>query len=104
MKTLVLGSGVSLAAAAAQAAVRPKTTPFLPGTNTTIILDTEGGTGAFTAKVQGSDDGVAYTDLLTVTTQGPAVLQDVTVQAWMRLNVTAAGTAGTVSAYLLGGP
>ncbi len=104
MKTLLLGAAVSLAAAAAQAAVQPTTTPFLPGESGTIILDCDGGTGAFTVKVQGSDDGVTYTDLLVVSTQGPVSVQDVSMQAYMRLNVTAAGTAGIVSAYIVGGP
>ncbi len=104
MNTLPLGSAVSLAAVAAQTPVQPTTTPFLPGESCTVIIDTDSGAGAFSASVQYSDDGVTYTNIATVTAQGPIHLQDASVHAYMRLNVTAAGSAGTVSAYLVGGP
>lgn len=99
---LKIAQAIALTAAAAQAAVQPATTPFVPGRKATLVFDTDGLVGA-TVKVQGSDDGVTYTDIAAISAQDPVLVEDVTVQAYMRLNVTVAGSAGTASAYLLGG-
>jgi hypothetical protein len=98
-----IAKNVSLAAAAAQTAVQPTVTPFIPGRNATLVFDVDGLVGA-TVKVQGSDDGTTYADVATVSAQGPVLLQNVTIQAYMRLNVTTAGSAGKASAYLLASP
>lgn len=102
MDILQLGKDVDATAVAAQAAVEPTQTPFIAGREAIAVVSVDGVTGAPSIKVQGSDDGVTWSDLVTVAAQGPAVLAKVTVQAQMRLNVATAATAGKVSAYLLG--
>lgn len=99
MKTLELGAGVSLTAAAAQAAVRSRVTPFLAGREVVATINMAGATGTPTVLIQGSDDGTTWTTLLSSTVLG---LKKSTIKTreYMRVNVTAAGTAGNVSAYL----
>lgn len=100
-KLTQLGAGVALTAAAAQAAVFCDDTPFSPGFNAVATISLTGATGAPTVKIQGSDDNVTFTDLVTVSAITANVVKaEVTIQKWMRLNVTAVGTAGTVSAWL----
>lgn len=97
-----LGTAVSLAAAAAQATVDlGDKTPFATGFNAVAVIAQEGGTGAFVAKIQTSPDNAAWTDVLTVNGAGPTAMQEVTLQRYVRLDVSTAGTAGTANAYLL---
>jgi hypothetical protein len=72
-KLITLGAAVSATAAAAQAAVDTET----------------------------SDDNVAWTDAVTVSALNRNVVKaEIELKRYARLNVTAAGTAGTVDAYL----
>lgn len=102
MTSLVIAQNVALNAAAAQTAIQPSVTPFLPGRNATLVVDVDGLAGA-TLVVETSPDNTNWTTVATVNAQGPAVIQDVTVAAYMRTHVTVAGTAGKGSAYLIGG-
>jgi hypothetical protein len=102
-KISVLGEAVSLTAAAAQAGVAMSATPFDNGFNAVLTVHLAGATGTPTVKVQGSVDAAftAPVDLLTVTSiTGLIKMTEVTLYQYMRLNVTAVGTAGTCSAYL----
>lgn len=101
MKTLALAEGVATTVAA-QTAVSGATlnrTPFLAGRTCVASIDPQGVTGTPTFNVQGSVDGTTYVDLLTSTSLGRKD-GNVTLYPYMRFNVTAAGTGGTVSAYL----
>lgn len=102
MKTLALAEGVSATAAAAQAAVRSRVTPFLAGRDVVATIAFSDATGTPTGKIQGSDDGTTWVDLMTSTVLGT---KKATVKAreYMRFNVTAAGTAGVASAYIEAG-
>lgn len=103
MNLVALGEGIALNSAAAQSAVDLDTTPLLAGREAVIFASTNGLAGSAVMKVQTSDDGSTWTDVLTVNAQGPAVMKKVTLKKKARLNVTSAGTGGTGSAYLLGG-
>lgn len=101
MKISSLANNVSAAAVAAQAAVDCDATPFLPGRKAILDLDLFGVTGSPVIKVQGSNDGSTWTDLVSHTALVRS-LYEVEVYAEMRANVTTAGTAGTFSATLIG--
>lgn len=98
MKTLVIAEGVSATAVAAQTAVHPVATPFLPGRDVVCYVNSNGMTGTPTVLIQGSDDNSTWTTLVTHT-----ALYDkqynIKCASYMRLNVTVAGSAGTVSSY-----
>lgn len=98
MKTLILAEGVSASAAAAQAAVEPLATPFLAGRDVVAEILPQDVTGTPTFKIQGSDDNSVWVDLLTSTSLAPKK-GNIKLRPYMRFNVTAAGTAGNVSAY-----
>lgn len=102
-KLKVLGEAVALNSAVAQTAVDMNTTPFSPGFNGVVVVSLTGATGTPTVKVQGSSDGgTTWADLVTVSAITAFLkLSEVTLYAQMRLNVTAVGTAGTVSAYVI---
>lgn len=102
MKITTLGQGVSLTAAAAQTAVQMNTTPFLNGRELGLMTSAAGATGTPTVKVQGSEDNSTWTDIATFALADitAARMQTITASRYMRLNVTAVGTAGTVNAYL----
>lgn len=103
MKLQSLGEGVSLAAVAAQTAVDLHSiTPFGDGFNAIAAVHQNAGAGSFVVKVQTSPDNSTWTDAAVVSGVGPAKLVEVTLQRYVRLNVTAAGSAGTCNAYLLG--
>jgi hypothetical protein len=102
MKTLILGEGVDATAVAAQTAVHPTATPFLGGRDVVCDVQLTGVTGAPTIKVQGSSDNSAWTDLISHTVLY-SKKYNIKAYPYMRLNVTVAGTAGTVSAYCQNG-
>lgn len=103
MDILALGEGVSLTAAAAQTAKQPANTPLLPGFEAIAAVNLDGATGTPTVKIEGSDDGgTTWTELLTITDLNALKLAKITLHADMRLNVSVVGSAGKVSAYLLG--
>lgn len=100
-KLLTLGAAVSAAAAAAQASQATDETPFAQGFNAIAEIVLTGVTGAPTIKIQTSDDDAAWTDVLTVSALTRNVVKaEVALKKHVRLNVTAAGTAGTVDAYI----
>lgn len=104
-KQHTLGEGVSLAAVAAQATpFQPSASPFTPGMNVIARVAQNAGAGAFVIKVQTSPDNTTWTDVLTVTGAGPTKQAEFTSAAYIRYNVTAAGTAGTANVYLEAGP
>ena len=102
MKNLVLGEGIAATGTVAQAAVDAKATPFLEGRDIVARLDLSGVTGTPTIKIQGSSDGTTWSDLVT-----HSVLYskeyNIKCNRYMRVNQTAAGSAGTYSAYLTNG-
>lgn len=98
---MTLGSAVSAAAVAAQAAQATDETPFAPGFNAIAELVLTGVTGTPTIKIQTSDDATTWTDALTVSALTRNVVKaEITLKKHARLNVTGAGTAGTVDGYL----
>lgn len=98
MKTLILAEGVGFAAAA-QAAVETLATPFLSGRDVVAEILPSGLTGTPTLKIQGADLAAGpWVDLLTSTSLA-AKKGNIKLRKFMRFNVTAAGTAGSVSAY-----
>lgn len=100
-KLITLGSAVSAAAAAAQAGVETQDTPFAPGHNAVVELNLTGVTGTPTIKVQTSPDNSTWTDAATlsvITRFGYRA--EITLDKYARLNVSVAGSAGTVDAYL----
>lgn len=104
MATKTLLSAVSAAAAAAGSTVTLGVSPFLDGQNARarIVLSADAA-GSVVVKVQGSDDGTTWSDLLTHTGVGtPSTEAEVTCKKYMRGNVTGAGSAGEVSVYLEG--
>ena len=105
MKIQALGSAVDSTAVAAQTAVNlitAKKTPLMPGRKVNIIglVNTAPATTAGVAKIQGSDDGTTYVDLVSITTNA-GLVAEVTLYNYMRLNVTTAwSAAGTINAYI----
>lgn len=100
-KLLTLGAAVSAAAAAAQTGVSTQATPFAPGFNAIANINLTGVTGTPTIKIQTSPDNSTWTDAATlsvITRTGYQV--EITLDKYARLNVTAAGSAGTIDAYL----
>ena len=101
-KIRVLGEAISLTSAAPQAAVAMNTAPLAAGFNGVVMIHLAGATGTPTVKVQGAGADLVYTDMITVTAvTGLIKLTEVTLRENMRLNVTAVGTAGTASAYVI---
>ena len=100
MKLYPIGEGVALNAAGAGAAVRA--TPFVEGREAVAVVDVRGVGGTPTIRLQGSDDGTTWTDLVVHTGNPPAKMAQITIPKYLRYNVTAAGTAGTANVYLLG--
>ncbi len=102
MKLYAIAEGLSLAATGAGAAVELNATPFVQGRGAVLMVDVRGVSGSPTLRVQGSDDGTTWTDLVVHTGNPPAKMAQVTIPKFLRYNVTAAGTAGTANVYLLG--
>jgi hypothetical protein len=103
MKVQSLGEAVNLASVANQTAVNfGLKTPFLAGRKVLATIDyAPDATAAGTSKIQGSEDGTTYVDLLTSTTLSPKKAM-VTCYQYMRYAVTIAGT-GAASAHLESG-
>jgi hypothetical protein len=102
MKALILATNVSAAAAAAQTAVQATATPFLSGRDVICHIEKTGVTGTPTIKVQGSDDGTTYTDLVSSTTL-TNVVSNIKCMRYNRVNVTVAGSAGTINVWFENG-
>lgn len=102
MKTQSLGEAVSLGSVANQTAVDlGNKTPFFPGRKVRARISyASDATAAGTSKIQGSDDNVTFTDLLTSTSLSPKEAM-VTCYRYMRFAVTVAGT-GAASAHIGG--
>lgn len=100
-KLITLGAAVSAAAAAAQAGVETQDTPFAPGFNAILNINLTGVTGTPTIVVQTSPDNATWTTVATLNVlTRSGFMAEVTLDKFARLNVTAAGTAGTIDAYL----
>lgn len=100
-KLITLGAAISAAAVAAQAAQETNKTPFSPGFNAIAEIVLTGVTGAASVAIETSDDNVTWTAVLTVAALTRNVVKaEITLKSYARLNVTAAGTAGTVDAYI----
>lgn len=104
-----LAENVSAAAAAAVAGVLFTKTPFIRDKPFNVLLVAQGITGTPTVKIQASDDPDTVVDAsatwVDLGTWSPAaggstkLLTTMTAKRRVRANVTAAGTAGTISAY-----
>lgn len=100
-KLITLGTAVSATAVAAQTSVTTTATPFAPGHNAVVSVCLTGVTGTPTIKVQTSDDNSTWTDAVTVSViTRNHVMSEVTLKSYARLNVTVAGSAGTIDAYI----
>lgn len=100
-KLITLGAAVSAAAVAAQAGVETQDTPFAPGFNAVLNINLTGVTGAPTILVQTSPDNTTWTTVATLAViTRSSYMTEVTLDKFARLNVTVAGTAGTIDAYL----
>lgn len=100
-KLITLGAAVSATAVAAQTGVSTQATPFSPGFNAVAEINFTGVTGTPTVLIQTSPDNSAWTTVATlsvITRTGYEV--EVTLDKYARLNVTVAGSAGTIDAYL----
>ena len=102
MKLMAIGEGVSLSATGAGAAVQPNATPFVQGREAVAVVDVRGVAGSPIIRLQGSDDGTTWTDLVVHSGNPPAKMTQITLPKYLRYNVTAAGTTGTANVYLLG--
>ncbi|MDH5572498.1 MAG: hypothetical protein OEY89_12085 [Gammaproteobacteria bacterium] len=99
MKAQALGE--SKAAVAVGAAVNMSTTPFMDRHSVVGCIDVSPNFNG-TYKIQGSDDNVTFTDLLTVTgASQPNKKVSIQLKRYMRDNMTVF-TAGSASSYLLG--
>lgn len=100
-KLITLGSAVSASAVAAQAGVATNVTPMARGFNAVVQLNLTGVTGTPTIKVQTSPDNSTWTDALTLSVITRSGYRgEITLDKYARLNVTVAGSAGTIDCYL----
>jgi hypothetical protein len=100
-KLITLGTAVSATSVAAQTAVSTTASPFAPGFNAVVHICSTGLTGTPTIKVQTSEDGTTWTDAVTVSViTRNHVMAEVELKKYARLNVTVAGSAGTLDAYI----
>lgn len=97
---LLIASQVSAAAAAAQAGVATNVTPFLPTRSATLNVDVDGITGTPTILIQTSPDNATWTTQATISAQKSMLVEEITLDKYIRLDVSVAGSAGTVSAWL----
>lgn len=105
MKMFKIAEGVDLTDAASSTAVQPDVTPFLPGSEAVLAIDTNGMTGGTSPsfKVESSDDGTTYSSVKAITAAGPLLLVNVIIANYYRVTVTSASSAGTANVYLLAG-
>ncbi|GAB2619905.1 hypothetical protein [Novilysobacter erysipheiresistens] len=100
-KLKILGAGAVLTSAVAQTGVEMDGSPFSRGFNAIATINLTGATGTPTVLIEGSDDDTTYTTLMTVSAITASMVKaEVTLQPYMRVRVSAVGTAGTVSAWL----
>jgi len=100
MKTLVLGSAVG--AVAVGTAVELTITPFTAKRSALGMINVSPDFNG-TYIIQGSDDGVTYSDMLTVTgTNQENAMAELQTRPYMRGNMTA-WTAGSASSLLAAG-
>jgi hypothetical protein len=100
-KLITLGAAVSATAVAAQTGVATMATPLARGHNARCNINLTGVTGTPTIKVQTSPDNSTWTDVATLSVITRTGYQtEITLDNYARLNVTVAGSAGTIDAYL----
>lgn len=100
-KLITLGAAVAATGVAAQTGVSTQAAPLARGFNAVAHINLTGVTGTPTIKIQTSPDNTTWTDATSVaviTRQG--FKAEITLDKYARLNVTAAGSAGTIDAYL----
>lgn len=100
-KLLTLAAAVAATGTVAQTGVSTQATPFAPGMNAVLEINLTGVTGTPTIKAQTSPDNTTWTDvasLAVITRSGYCV--EITLDKYIRMNQTAAGSAGTYDAYL----
>ena len=102
-KKLVIKAGGAVDATTNGASVSTQETPFAPGMNCLLNIDYHnvvGGSGVI--KVQTSDDGTTWTDVLT-TTAGIAktrYVEEITLKRYIRAQPSVVFTSGAYDAYL----
>ena len=100
-KLLTLGEAVDATAVAAQTGVATDEAPFARGFNAIAHVVLTGVTGSPVIVVQTSPDDSTYTTVATINAITNAhVMEEITLDAYVRLNVTTGGSAGTVAAYI----
>lgn len=100
-KLLTLGAAVSATGVAAQTGVATQQTPFSPGFNAIANVNFTGVTGTPTVLIQTSPDNTNWTTVATVNViTRSGFMQEIVLDKYARLNVTVAGSAGTIDAYL----
>jgi hypothetical protein len=97
-----LGAAIDLDTAAAQTAIDlDGTTPYAEGFTAVGVITQLGATGSPVAKIQTSPDNSTWTDVVTMTGLVPTTMAEVTLQRYVRANVSTAGSAGAANFYLL---
>lgn len=103
MATVTLGHSVPYDALSAGSPIQLGQSPFLEGERCVLHISfSPDAAGSGVVKVQGSDDGSVWVDKFNITNVAPSTSDTVRCHKYMRLGVTTAGSAGTVSAYLVG--
>ena len=110
---LSLAAALSITATGIQTAQRLNKTPFLGGQGRNALLHLQAAVGgAGVIKVQGHDSPSAtapasgdsgWYDVVTLNSASPLEQELQDLPAWIRLNITTAGT-GTITANLVGTP
>lgn len=100
-KLITLGAAVSAASVAAQAGVLTNVSPLARGFNAVVQINMTGVTGTPVIKVQTSPDNSTWTDATSVSVITRSGFRaEITLDKYARLNVTTAGSAGTIDCYL----
>lgn len=100
-KLLTLATAVAATGTVAQTGVATTATPFAPGMNAVVQINTTGLTGTPTILIQTSPDNSTWTTVATlnvITRSG--FRAEITLDKYVRANQTVAGSAGTYDAYL----
>lgn len=100
-KLLTLATAVAATGTVAQTGVATQQTPFSPGFNAIVNINSTGVTGTPTILIQTSPDNSTWTTVATmnvITRSG--FQQEITLDKYVRANQTVAGSAGTYDAYI----
>lgn len=97
---LTLASAVAATGTVTQTAQATRTTPFMQGRKATVTCDLTTVTGTPTVLVETSGDGTSYTTAATFTVIGKVKKIDITLDNFVRVRQSVAGSAGTFDVYL----